>query len=130
MLVTAYTTFGQETIVSGKITDANTGDPIPLANVIIQGTTEGTNTDFTGNFKLTSNKVFDSITVSYIGYLTKTKAVNPGSTQTINFQLKERIENLDEMVFVAEENPAFSIMRKVVDNKALNDKRSLKSLSI
>ena len=116
---------GQQTVLSGKITNADTGDPIPFANVIVTGSTIGTTTDFSGYFNLTTSETLDSISVSYIGYNTKTKPVNVNEHQIINFQLKEHIQNLDEVVFMAEENPAFAILRNVVRNKAKNDKRSL-----
>ena len=42
--------FAQQTIVKGKITDANSGDPIPFVNVVFKGTGIGSTTDFDGNF--------------------------------------------------------------------------------
>jgi hypothetical protein len=113
-----------QSIVKGKVTDAGSGDPIPFANVIFQGTTTGTTTDFDGNFSLKSTGPVDSIVVSYLGYQARTKKVVPG-TQSINFQLEELVTNLQEVVFDAGENPAFAIMRKVVKNKGENDKRKL-----
>ena len=44
-----------QTKISGKVTDASTGDPIPGASVIIENTTIGTLTDFDGNFSLEGN---------------------------------------------------------------------------
>jgi hypothetical protein len=44
-----------QTKISGKVTDASTGDPIPGASVIIENTTIGTSTDFDGNFSLEGN---------------------------------------------------------------------------
>jgi hypothetical protein len=116
---------GQEMVISGKITDASTGDPIPLANVIVSGTDNGTTTDFTGSYKIILPNTTDSLTASYIGYHTKTKSVSKNEVQIINFQLIESVQDLDEMVFVAEENPAFAIIRNAVRNKSVNDKRSL-----
>ena len=116
--------FGQHAVVKGKITDANSGDPIPFANVIFPGTTIGTTTDFDGNYSLKANTPVDSIVVSCMGYRTRSRKVVPG-LQTMNFQMEEVVTNLREIVFDAGENPAFSIMRRVVENKAKNDKRRL-----
>ncbi len=44
-------TYGQETIISGKVTDAASGDPIPFVNVVFKGTSVGMTTDFDGKFK-------------------------------------------------------------------------------
>ncbi|UII29528.1 DUF5686 and carboxypeptidase regulatory-like domain-containing protein [Fulvivirga maritima] len=116
--------FSQKTVVSGKITDAGSGDPIPFANVVFKGTDIGTTTSFEGFYTLETTKKVDSLTVSYIGYLTKTKAVSP-TVQKLDFQLEENVVNLQEVVFVAGENPAYEIMRNVIRNKDQNDKRSL-----
>ena len=114
-----------QTVVKGKVTDAHSGDPIPFANIIFQGTTHGTTTDFDGNFNVKTNSSADSLVVSYMGYKTRTKKVEPGVSQVINFQLEELVTSLEEIVFEAGENPAFEVMRQVVRNKSANDKRKL-----
>lgn len=115
----------QETIVKGKVTDANSGDPIPFANLIFQNTSNGTSTDFEGNYLVKTVAPADTIVVSYIGYKTKKKHVTAGLSQVINFQLEEEVASLQEIVFEAGENPAFQILRNVVRNKSINDKRKL-----
>lgn len=115
----------QETIVQGKVTDAESGDPIPFANVVFKGTSIGVTTDFDGNFLLKTSHPTDSIVVSYIGYHPRTKQIKKGVKQVINVQLAEEITNLQEVVIKAGENPAFEILRNVVKNKSLNDKRKL-----
>jgi hypothetical protein len=114
-----------QTVVKGKVTDANSGDPIPFANIIFKGTMNGTTTDFDGNFSVKSTEPVDSIVVSYLGYKTRTKIVERGVEQNINFQLEEIATNLQEIVFDAGENPAYAILRNVVRNKSENDKRKL-----
>ncbi|HZI23774.1 MAG TPA: DUF5686 family protein [Chryseolinea sp.] len=115
----------QETIVRGKITDANSGDPIPYVNVIFQGTTVGVTSDFDGNYELKTSTPSDTIVVSYIGYKVKKKVITKGITQTVNLQIEEDITKLQEVVFLAGENPAFDVLRNVVRNKNKNDKRKL-----
>ena len=115
----------QSTVVQGKIIDANSGDPLPFVTVIFKGTTNGANTDFDGNYTIKTTVVADSVVVSYIGYKTKAKAIQRGVTQTINFQLSEDIQSLQEVVFNAGENPAWEVLRNVVRNKDKNDKRKL-----
>lgn len=118
----AYT---QETIISGKVTDAASGDPIPFANVVFKGSTVGSTTDFEGKYTLKTSVATDSLTASYIGYKTKTKAIKKGVAQVINFQLDEDITRLKEVVFYAGENPAFEILRKTIERKEEHDKRKL-----
>ncbi len=114
-----------QTVVKGKVTDANSGDPIPFANLIFKGTMVGTTTDFDGNYSLKTTARVDSLVASYMGYTTRTKKVDPGIAQVINFQLEEQVTSLQEIVFLAGENPAFEILRNVVKNKSNNDKRRL-----
>lgn len=67
MLVQAQTT------VSGVITDAELGDPLIGANVIIQSTSVGTSTDLDGNFSITSDTPLPwTLEVSYTGFAAQT----------------------------------------------------------
>ena len=115
----------QPTIIKGKVTDAATGDPLPYVNIILRGTTAGATTDFDGNYTIKTNLLSDSIIVSYIGYTTRSKSFVQGTTQTINFQLEESAMSLQEVVVEFGENPAYEILRRVVKNKNINDKKKL-----
>ena len=117
--------FAQETIVQGKIIDANSGDAIPFVNVVFKGTSIGATTDFDGNFLIKSAHPTDSLQASYIGYISKSKFIREGVRQTINFQLLEETTRLEAVVVHAGENPAWEILRKVIGNKERNDKRKL-----
>lgn len=124
-LLSAGVSLAQETIVQGKVTDASSGDPIPFVNVVFRGTTIGTTTDFDGNFLVKTHQRVDSLVASYVGYRVRSKAIVPGTKQTVNFQLVEDVTKLQEVVIHAGENPAFEILRRVVRNKNTNDKRRL-----
>lgn len=119
--------FAQETVVNGRVTDAETGDPLPFVNVLFQGTYVGTTTDFEGYFSLRTNEKADSLEVSYIGYHKRVKPVVKGLVQTINFQLSSDVVSLSEVVIVAGENPAYAIIRNAVKNKKKNDKKALEA---
>ena len=121
----AFFARAQETTVKGKVIDANSGDPIPYANIIFQGTTIGGTTDFDGNYQIKTKSPSDTLVVSYLGYKTKKKSVTKDIEQVLNFQLEEESTSLQEVVIIAGENPAFEILRKVVRNKNQNDKRKL-----
>jgi hypothetical protein len=115
----------QTITITGKVTDANTGDPIPFVNVYFIGTSIGTTSNFEGLYELQTTEPGDSLSASYIGYITRTKALPKGNQVVINFQLEESVVNLDEVVFIAGENPANPILRNVMDQKKNNDKRTL-----
>ncbi len=124
----AFSLFAQgQTVVTGKVTEASTGTAIPFANVLFAGTTDGGITDFDGKFTISSSLPVDSVEVRYIGYIRRAKAVVAGTQQVINFQMDENLTQLEEVVVYAGENPAWPIMRNVVDNKKRNDKRSLEA---
>ena len=82
--------------IRGTIFDAKNGDPIVGANILVKGTTNGTITDFGGNYELEA-PVGSTLTVSFIGYKTiEVKAT--AEKQTI--RLTEDTETLDEVVVV------------------------------
>lgn len=115
------------TVVTGKVTEAETGDPIPFASVVFKGTSIGTNTDFEGKFTLKTTKPVDSLQVVYVGFKTRVKAVKAGQSQILNFQLASTTFQKQEIVVVAGENPAYEIMRRVVRNKERNDRKNITS---
>lgn len=120
-----FISLAQETIVKGKVTDAGSGDPIPFANVIFAGTTIGAITDFEGNFLIRTTRPSDTLVARYVGYKQRAKAIKRGVSQIVNFQLEEEVTNLQEVVVLSGENPAFEILRQVMRNKERNDKRRL-----
>ena len=80
MLISLGTTVAVSQVisVSGKVKDAETGDPVPFANVIFKGTQIGTTTSFDGDFSLTSKQKYDSLLVSYVGYEPAVVKLNAG----------------------------------------------------
>lgn len=64
LLLVAFTGTAQETIISGKVTDAGSGDPIPFANLLLKGTSIGVTTDFDGNYLIKTKTPSDSLLAS------------------------------------------------------------------
>ncbi|MHA7128654.1 DUF5686 and carboxypeptidase-like regulatory domain-containing protein [Algoriphagus namhaensis] len=122
----SFESFAQ-TVIYGKVTDAETGDPIPFASVLLKGTTVGNSTDFEGNFRIETTARADSILVTYLGYITQTKALSDQTEQQINFQLRPADFEMEAFVFEAGENPAFEIIRRAVAKKKEFDKRNLEA---
>lgn len=119
----AYT---QAYVISGKVVESVSGNPIPFANVVVTGTaTTGVTTNFDGIYRLTLSALPDSLTVSYVGFIPRVKKVPSGKKLTVNFQLDEDVVNLKSVIVLAGENPAFPILRRVIENKHLNAKKSL-----
>lgn len=83
--------------VSGVVKDEK-GDAVIGANVVVQGTTNGTMTDLDGNFTLTNVPEKAILQISYIGYLTQD--INVGKQTAYNIILKEDTKMIDEVVVV------------------------------
>ena len=84
----ATTAFAQqETRVTGHVVDATDNAPVPTAQVVVTGTTIGTNTTDSGTFTLRLPADAKTFTVRRIGYLAQTITVAPGKTEyTISLQ--------------------------------------------
>src|SRR5690606_39416244 len=88
--------YAQEKTVSGTITDG-TGQPLPGANVLVKGTTTGTQSDFDGNYSIQA-KAIDVLIFSYIGFTAQSVPV--GDNNTIDVTLNEDTALLDEVVVI------------------------------
>jgi hypothetical protein len=107
----------QATRISGRVTDALTNEPIPFVTVVFQGGNGGTNTDFDGNYNLSSEQPGDSLVFTLIGYKTVKMRVRSGQTQSINVSLSASKVELQEVVIKAGENPANVILKNIIRNK-------------
>ena len=82
--------------MTGTVTD-NSGAPIPGVSVVVQNTTNGTTTDFDGNYVIeaASNATLE---FRYLGFVTQTIAINGRST--VNVQMAEDTQQLSEVVVI------------------------------
>lgn len=118
----------QVTIISGRVTELNTTNGIPFANIYFKGGGVGTITDFDGNYTITTATSKDSIYVALIGYQSKAKYINKGATQVINFQLTAEALNLSTIEVHAGVNPALRIIKKAITNKSIYNRENLNSV--
>lgn len=89
--------FGQTT-VSGTVTDAQSGDPLPGVNIAIKGSTLGTSTNADGQYSLNVPSDSDILVFSFIGYQTREVPIN-GRT-TIDIELQQTAIAGEELVVV------------------------------
>lgn len=90
--------------VSGVVTDATNGEAIIGASILEVGTTNGTITDFDGNFEL-KVKSGAKLSISYIGYKTQELVAAPN----MKIRLSEDSELLEEVVVVG-----YGVVKKVM----------------
>ena len=120
LLFCATTVFSQNRTLTGTVTDSN-GEALIGANVTVKGTTNGSITDINGKFTLQQVPAQTTLVIAYIGYLSQEIAVN-SSQRTVDVQLKEDTQSLDEVVVVgygtqAKRDMAVSVA--VIDTKKL-----------
>ena len=89
--------FAQQS-VSGSVTESATGLPVPGVNIIVKGTSNGTTTDFDGNYTISNVSNENVLVFSFLGFTTK-EILFTGQ-QTLNVQLDESQNALDEIVVI------------------------------
>jgi len=87
----------QEREIKGLVKDSN-GTPLPGANVIVKGTSIGTQTDFDGKFTLSVPEGKNILELSFIGYIKM--EVDITGKNTIDITMKEAAAKLDDVVVV------------------------------
>ncbi|HET8736394.1 MAG TPA: TonB-dependent receptor [Pricia sp.] len=93
-----------QTTVNGKVVDQN-GQPVPGANIVIQGKAIGTTTDFEGNFILETDEPLPfQLEVTSIGYSDTTQEITENNLD-LTVVLNETQTFLDEVVISASRTP-------------------------
>ncbi|MDF4203503.1 TonB-dependent receptor [Maribacter sp. SA7] len=93
MTVTAFS----QGPITGTVLDGDTNTPLPGATVMVKGTTNGTSTDFDGNFTINASADSGTLVVSYIGFNSKQVAfTSTGSIGSI--VLEPNAEELEGVV--------------------------------
>ena len=97
--------YAQKGRIEGRVTQKN-NEPIPFANVVINGTTIGASTDFNGKFIITGiDPGFYQLKISSVGYktlITQELQVINNRTTYVEFNLEEQSYNLDQVIVTPE----------------------------
>jgi TonB-linked SusC/RagA family outer membrane protein len=96
LLCSVYGASAQNTI-TGAVTSAEDGMPLPAANVMIKGSANGVAADLDGNYSIKAN-ANDVLVFTYTGFQSKEVAV--GSQTTINVALASAATELDDIVVI------------------------------
>lgn len=117
----------QETVVRGKVTDAETGEALAFATVMFTASSTGTTTDIDGRYELATRDMgFTSVTASYVGYEPAGFAVEPGKVNQLDIGLVELGLELETVEVrgrrrTPRDTAATELYRQVVRNKYRND---------
>lgn len=99
LILLPFLAFAQSGTVTGVVTDGATGMPLPGVNIIVKGTTNGTTSDFDGNYTISRLNNGDVLDFSYVGYVSK--SVNYTGQRTVNVVLEEDAGLLEGVTLVA-----------------------------
>ena len=107
-----------QTTISGRVTDATTGDPLPYVAIRGVNIRLGAVTDFDGYYAITTSEPVDSLMATYMGYTNVKKAVVLNQKQLVDFSLEETASTLQEFVVrPGGINPAVIIMKRAQKRK-------------
>jgi len=98
LIVYSISGFSQDRTITGTVQDSN-GESLPGVNVVVKGTTIGTTTDLSGNYRLTIPETAEILLYSFIGMATQ--EVTIGSRSVIDVTLQNDIQQLTEVVVTA-----------------------------
>ena len=94
----------QSSTIKGKVVDGKTGEALAGANVVLVGGSQGTTTDFDGNYTLALSEAASTVELeaSYIGYGAQRLSVSLSSSETtLNFSLQPSAQQLGAVVVTA-----------------------------
>ena len=97
-VVFALSMMAQEHTVTGVVTDAETGDPLPGVSVVLIGTTIGAATNAEGEYSVRIPAGYNTLQFSFVGYATQRVSID--ARTEINIQLQPDILQLDDILVV------------------------------
>lgn len=112
--------------VQGKVVDADKKQALAFVNIGIPGQQKATSTDIDGKFKIASDKEFQQLTFSYVGYEMQSIPVW-GNTKNIVVKLKRKSYELSEIEILPGENPAHRIIKLATKNRNKNNPEKIAS---
>ena len=99
-VLACFTVVQAQTVqITGKVTLAEDGSPIPGVAIVVKGTTIGTSTDFDGNYTLAVSKDATALLFSYVGM--KTQEVAIAGKTVLNVAMEPDVLNLGQVVVTA-----------------------------
>ncbi len=101
MLIPAVDAVGK-VVISGYVRDAETGEELIGANVVVLENGSGTVTNAYGYYSLSLDPGFYTLVCSYVGYMAERIPLSLGSDQELHIELKESLLELEEVTVIAE----------------------------
>jgi TonB-linked SusC/RagA family outer membrane protein len=99
-LAFALFSYAQERSISGKVTSAEDGSPLPGVNVVVKGTTIGTVTDTQGGYRINVSTSDATLVFSFIGLTSQ--EVQVGDRTVVDLQMSQDVQQLSEVIVTAQ----------------------------
>ncbi len=128
LLITQITT-AQDIVVIGQVLSAENSEPLQAASVWFKGTNIGCITNEEGFFMLRSNTPQRTLIASVVGYKQRQIKLDYGKDQMIRIYLKEDISILDEVIAMPKQDEAILLLKKVYENRRINNPKNLTNIS-
>ncbi|MFB6231699.1 MAG: DUF5686 family protein [Salinibacter sp.] len=103
--------------IRGRVVDAETGTPLPQANLRIADTYQGTITNANGQYTLEVDSLPATVVVRYVGYESARRRVTADTEPRQTFRLTPSSVQMEEVVVTGTGNPGESIMQRVIERK-------------
>lgn len=113
--------FAQTSVLSGNVTDNETGEPIPYVNIIIKNTLTGTTTDTTGVYKLNYPNSNDTLIFSAIGFYPVEKIIPRTYLPSLSVQLQAETFDISEVEVKPDDGPMRQLFHNIQENKNKNN---------
>ena len=127
LLLLGLPLWAQAQQLTGVVTDAETGEPIPMASIIYKGHNVAKVADVDGRFSISRHAGWN-LTVSAVGYKERILPITDKTRQGLKIALKPDNHMLTEVKVKAKrqrysrrDNPAVELMRRVIDAKKQAD---------
>lgn len=105
-------------VITGVITDNRTGEPLPSATVLYEGTYQGTIANLDGEFTIEADSFPVTLLIRYIGYDSRRVVLEDTPGNRLHIKMDRSVTELEEIV-VTDEDPGLSIMEKVIERKKI-----------
>jgi len=120
--------FSQQTIVTGTVSDAGTGEKLPYVSVRFVDSKIGTLTDSAGGFKIETYYATDSLRFTFSGFVSQTVAIKKDVSSVLDIRLNILTDDLAEIIILTpDEFPSTRLHKRMVANKPINNKEKLNS---
>lgn len=127
LLIFAFETFAQPTVIRGRVIDAETFEPLAFVSIQVNNGPEGCISDIDGKFTIRSAFPVQKLRLTYMGY--EPMEFLPADSKDILILMQRIAYELPEIVIKPGINPAHRIIKEAFANRYLNDYEHLPSFS-